>query len=32
MHKLLGDISSEADDRNCFSESDARMEGADRYW
>lgn len=25
MHELLGDISSEADDRHCFSESDARM-------
>lgn len=32
MHELLGDISSEADDRNCFSESDARMEGSDRHW
>jgi DNA invertase Pin-like site-specific DNA recombinase len=32
MHELLGDIASEADDRNCFSESDARMEGADRCW
>lgn len=32
MHELLGDISSEADDRNCFSESDARMEGTERYW
>ena len=32
MHELLGDISSEADDRNCFSESDARMDGTDRYW
>jgi hypothetical protein len=32
MHELLGDIASEADDRNCFSESDARMEGSDRYW
>lgn len=32
MHELLGDISSEADDRNCFSESDARMEGTDRHW
>ena len=32
MHELLGDISSEADDRNCLSESDARMEGSDRHW
>ncbi|EQD43343.1 hypothetical protein B1B_13866 [mine drainage metagenome] len=32
MHELLDDIASEADDRNCFSESDARMEGTDRYW
>lgn len=32
MHELLGEISSEADDRSCFSESDARMEGTDRYW
>ncbi len=32
MYNLLGDISSEADDRNCFSESDAHMEGTDRSW
>ncbi len=32
MYDLLGDISSEADDRHCFSESDAHMEGTDRYW
>jgi len=32
MDELLGDIASEADDRNCFSESDARMEGTDRHW
>ena len=32
MHELLGGIANEADDRNCFSESDARMEGSDRYW
>jgi DNA invertase Pin-like site-specific DNA recombinase len=32
MRELLDDIASEADDRNCFSESDARMEGADRCW
>lgn len=28
----LGDISSEADDRHGFSESDARMAGIDRHW
>lgn len=32
MHELMADIASETDDRNCFSESDARMEGSDRYW
>ncbi len=32
MHELLDDISSEADDRHCFSESEARMEGTDRCW
>ncbi|MHB8165655.1 MAG: recombinase family protein [Sulfuricella sp.] len=32
IDELLGDIVSEADDRNCFSESDARMEGTDRHW
>lgn len=32
MYELLGDIASEADDRNCFSESDARLEGSDRHW
>lgn len=32
MHELLGDISSQADNRNCFSESDAHMEGTDRDW
>ncbi|MFN7571522.1 MAG: recombinase family protein [Betaproteobacteria bacterium] len=32
MRELLDDIASEADDRNCFSESDARMEGTDRSW
>ena len=32
MDELLGDIASEADDRNCFSESEAHMEGADRHW
>jgi DNA invertase Pin-like site-specific DNA recombinase len=32
MEELLGDIASQADDRNCFSESDARMHGTDRHW
>lgn len=32
MHELLGDIASQADDRHCFSESEARMEGTDRDW
>jgi hypothetical protein len=32
MDELLGDIASQADDRNCSSESDARMHGADRHW
>jgi hypothetical protein len=32
MYELPGDIASEADDRNCFLESDACMEGADRRW
>ena len=32
MDELLGDIASEADDRNCFSESEAHMEGTDRHW
>ena len=32
MNELLGDISSQADDRHCFSESEARMEGTDRCW
>lgn len=32
MHKLLCDISTQADDRHCFSQSDARMEGTDRHW
>ncbi|WP_200892191.1 hypothetical protein [Methyloterricola oryzae] len=29
---LLADITSEADDRHCFSESEARMEGTGRSW
>lgn len=32
MNELLGDISSQADDRHCFSESEARIEGTDRCW
>jgi hypothetical protein len=32
MEELLGDIASHADDRNCFSESQARMNNADRHW
>ncbi len=32
MYELLGDIASEANDCNCFSESHARMEGTDRHW
>ena len=32
VNELLNDIASGADDRHCFSESEARMEGADRHW
>jgi hypothetical protein len=32
MDELLGDIAMEADDRHCFSESEARLEGSDRSW
>jgi hypothetical protein len=32
MEELLGDIASQADDRNCFSESDAHLSDADRHW
>jgi DNA invertase Pin-like site-specific DNA recombinase len=32
MEELLGDIASQADDRKCFSESDAHMHNADRLW
>jgi len=32
MNELLGDISSQADDRHCFSESEASMEGTSRCW
>ena len=32
MEALLGEIASQADDRNCSSESHARMHNADRHW
>lgn len=32
VDELLGDIASEADDHNCFSESEACLEGTDRHW
>jgi hypothetical protein len=32
VNALLRDIACDADDRHCFSESDARMEGTDRHW
>lgn len=32
VNELLSDIACDADDRHCFSESDARMEGTDRHW
>jgi DNA invertase Pin-like site-specific DNA recombinase len=32
VNELLNDIATEADNRNCFSESDAHLEGSDRYW
>jgi hypothetical protein len=32
LNELLGDIAAQADDRHCFSESDARMVGTDRQW
>jgi hypothetical protein len=32
MEDLLREIAFEADLRNCFSGSDARLEGCDRYW
>jgi DNA invertase Pin-like site-specific DNA recombinase len=32
VNELLTDIASGADDRHCFSESEARMEGTDRHW
>jgi hypothetical protein len=32
VKELLSDIASDADNRHCFSESEARMEGTDRHW
>lgn len=32
MEDLLREIDGKADLRNCFSESDARLEGTERYW
>jgi hypothetical protein len=32
IEELLGDVASHADDRNCFSESNARTHNADRSW
>lgn len=32
VNEILNDIACGADDRHCFSESDARMEGTDRHW
>ncbi|QLJ63750.1 recombinase family protein (plasmid) [Serratia marcescens] len=32
VSELLSDIAMDAGDRHCFSESEARMEGTDRYW
>lgn len=32
VNELLNEIAREADDRHCFSESDARLQGADRQW
>lgn len=32
MSELLSDIACDADDRHCFSESEAHMEGTDRHW
>jgi len=32
VNELLSDIACDADERLCFSESDARMEGTDRNW
>ena len=32
VHELLSDIACDADDRHCFSESEARMKDTERYW
>jgi DNA invertase Pin-like site-specific DNA recombinase len=32
VSELLSDIACDADDRHCFSESEARMDGTDRHW
>ncbi|MEC5218796.1 DNA invertase Pin-like site-specific DNA recombinase [Actimicrobium sp. GrIS 1.19] len=32
VNELMTDIASHADDRHCFSESEARMDGTDRQW
>lgn len=32
VNELPSDIACDADERHCFSESEARMEGPDRYW
>jgi hypothetical protein len=32
VNELLSDIACDADDRHCFSESEARMEEPDRHW
>ncbi len=32
MEDLLREIAFEADLKNCFSESEARLEGTDRSW
>lgn len=32
VDELLSDVACDADDRHCFSESEACMEGTDRHW
>jgi hypothetical protein len=32
MEELLGDIANQANNRNCFPGSDARVHGAVRHW
>ena len=32
VNELLNDIAREAEDRHCFSESEAHMKGTERYW